>query len=441
MSEREFNLGDKVIALQVGKYVRCYVGIVAGNKITEREYENSIVIDTKKNADTPKKSISPYIVLEDADFKLVQKSNAFLYSKKVLRYIKKLVFLCNGSVKRQIAEKLLNDLQNENFNFIRINIHVISLCIYKFFSVIKNLILSLIDLFFSDLKLFYSTRAEVSHIDDRLKILPALDAFEKVAKYSTEKETEAEKEMKILSERKFELQKTKNEYSRGFLTFIVSVFSLVLVYFQYRLTNTQALLMHQQTKLMKQQTEIQNNQLKLDNEKTFPHFTVSQRYIRNEKNMVVGDGLYIEKDENYAQNVSYETFALVSTKILVPDAAPCKYFGLFNYYSSCQFTDEFALYSSQENLELLRRADNIIGGKNYKLEKLEALSVDNYIKINCSDMYGIQHSYYFKSDAISTERISEDSYKRAEKIFLENNIGGIDNLEDCVFEWVKRNCK
>ena len=151
--------------------------------------------------------------------------------------------------------------------------------------------------------------------------------------------------------------------------------------------------------------------------------------------------MYIKKDENYAQNVVYYAFALVSTKPLVLDSEPCVYFGVFNYYSNLQYTDDFAFYSSHENLELINNANNIIAGKIYKNERLEALSVENSIKIDCSDMYGIQHTYYFKSDTISSQLISENTYKRAEEIFLKNNIGGIDNLEDFVLKWVKRNCK
>jgi hypothetical protein len=440
MAENDFNLGDKVIAWQVGKELKYYVGIVAENEITERGYENYILIDTKENAVAPEVSVTPYITLEDSDFKLVQKANTLLYSNQLLRYIKKIVFLFNDSKKLQIAEKLLVDLQNKRFYFAKINMYVIRLCIYKFFSKIKNVILSFFDLFFSDLKFFYKSREDVSLIDNRLKILPALEAFEKVVGNSIQNDSEYKKEREFLLNQKSELQKSKNESSRGFVTFIISVLSLTLVFFQYRLTKNQTLLLQKQTELMNNQTEIQNNQLKLENEKTLPHFTVSQRYIRNEMNEVVGDGLYIEKDENYAQDTNYETFALVSTKQLVPDTSPCVYFGLFNYFSTCQSTDDYALYSSFENLELLKRSDSIIAGKYYKGKRLGSLRVENYIKIDCSDIFGIQHTYYFKSDAISTNRISENTYKMAEEIFSENNIGGIDNLEDCVLVWIKRNC-
>jgi len=441
MIEKYFNLGDKVISWKVGKEFIYYVGIVAGNKIKEQGYEDAIIIDIKENAVTPEVSVSPYTVLADGNLKLVQKSNTVLFSKKVLCYIKKVAFLCNGSIKWKIAVKLLNGLQNSSFYFVKINVYVIRFCIYKFFSKIKNILLSLLDLFFSDFKFFLNIRAELTSADDRLKILPALSAFEKASRYSTEKETEAEKEIKSLKERKFDLQKTKNESSRGFVTFIVSILSLLLVFFQYKLTKNQTFLMTQQTALMNQQTEIQNNQLKLENEKTLPHFTVFHQYIRNENNEIIGDGLYIKKDENYAQDIGYDTFALVSTKPLVPDSEPCVYFGVFNYYSNLQYTDDFAFYSSHENLELIKNANNKIIGKIYKNKRLESLRVENYVKIDCSDMYGIQHTYYFKSDTLSSQHISENTYKRAEEIFSKNNIGGIDNLEDFVLKWVKRNCK
>lgn len=250
--------------------------------------------------------------------------------------------------------------------------------------------------------------------------------------------TELEK-TKLLQE-KIVLQKNKNESSRGFITFIISILSLTLVFFQYKLTSNQKELMQKQTELMDKQTEIQDKQLKIELERSLPHFTVSHRYIRDRNNEIIGDGLYITKDDNYAQDVQYYSFALVSTKQLIQNANPCVYFGLSNYYSRLEHNDISALFSSEDNLALIKQADNIIAGKKYKSNRLESLFVENYVLISFLDVNNISMSYYFKSNILSTVRISEDEYHNAENLFSKNDIGGIDTLCENVSFWVKKNC-
>ena len=64
--------------------------------------------------------------------------------------------------------------------------------------------------------------------------------------------------------------------------------------------------------------------------RTTTFFPEKKQYIRNKRNEVIGDGLYVIKDNNYAQNVEYNVISLVFSKQLIPDSEPCVYFGLFN---------------------------------------------------------------------------------------------------------------
>ena len=431
MVEKNFNLGDRVIVWNTNKLFEYFVGFVAENRLEDHDYADYIIVDTRHNISDLRTPISLYDTLDDRNLKIVKKENSLLFSKRAFRYIKKLKLIYNGYIKRQSAEELLHDVREDIFHFTKIKIYCLETRVYKFFTSMKNFILALKDLIFSDIISFYKTRREISSIQQQLKRLSVLESFDNAIGYSTNQKMEKEKN--DLKTRKDELQKTKNESSREFVAFIISVLSVLLVFFQYKLTRNQLV-------LMQKQTEIQENQLRIERENTMPHFTVSQNYIRNKRNEVIGDGLYIVKDKNYAQNVEYNVKSLVFSKQLIPDSEPCVYFGLSNYFTYSEENDDVASFSSYDNLEIMEAASNIIGGKVYKNERLEALSVSNYIEIKFNDMYGVSNSYYFKSDAVSTIRISEESYIRACNIYSENDIGGIDNLEKNVEYWVKRNC-
>jgi hypothetical protein len=445
-------LEEKVIGM-TNWYSEIFHGVVIGINLSEVDPLHDYLININDNYKLSIKSKSEFEAVENSlnnqEDIFISKELITSFTAKKLNKIKK----AQQILKSQFGKKYLN-YESEIYAIFNSTHFLLKLRLRFWWMHLKlgilflvnTLIVSPIEMLFTDLIAFAKSKNQITGYKEQLENKKySLQLIQNISHYSGISYTDIEKEIQELEKVIQDKESHKVAYGRSFLILILSIFGTLFTFRQIRISEDQNALIDNQSQIMQNQYEMSVQQQELSRAIINPKFYIRDFYNRDENtNEIVSEGLLIDKNENYAINLSITQFSILSTKKLERHAEPVVYFYVNNYYSS--LTQSFDnpnqwVFNSSDNIQIMKSYNEMLAGRTIDGIRIEPLTIEKYLRVSYKNQIGEELVDYFKVDDLQNNWLPLHKGENLFQEYLQGNIVGIHaSLQNELSYWIEQNC-